>query len=78
MSYTKAVRKGPYHFSKTMNAPLNFVFDWCTDFREDDGKLTDSKSVRKILRKNNKRIVYVNEEKSSGKTKEDISIGDAN
>lgn len=45
--------------SKLINAPLSFVYKWCTDFREDDNKITGSKNRRKILQLNNKRAVYV-------------------
>lgn len=31
-----------YRFSKLVRAPLPFVFRWCTDYREDDDRLTDS------------------------------------
>ena len=44
--------------SKTINAPLRFAFNWCTDFREDDPQLTGSKSRRIILEKTKKRVVY--------------------
>ncbi|HXQ91732.1 MAG TPA: hypothetical protein VN739_01905 [Nitrososphaerales archaeon] len=44
--------------SKTINAPMKYVFNWCTDFREDDPGLTGSKSQRKILEKTKKRVVY--------------------
>jgi hypothetical protein len=47
-----------YKLSETFNAPLDYVFAWCTDFREDDGKLTGSKSVRTILEKTEERIVW--------------------
>jgi hypothetical protein len=43
---------------KTINAPLRYVFNWCTDFREDDPQLTGSKGTRKILEKTKKRVVY--------------------
>ena len=45
--------------SKTINAPAKFVFNWCTDFREDDPALTGSTGKRKILEKTKKRVVYV-------------------
>jgi hypothetical protein len=35
------------------------VYKWCTDFREDDNKITGSKNKRKILQKSPKRVVYV-------------------
>ncbi|HYB03604.1 MAG TPA: hypothetical protein VED17_04020 [Nitrososphaerales archaeon] len=44
--------------TKTINAPLRYVFNWCTDFREDDPALTNSKGIRKILEKTKKRVVY--------------------
>jgi hypothetical protein len=44
--------------SRTINAPLSYVFNWCTDYREDDPKLTGSKSKRKILEKTKKRVIY--------------------
>ena len=44
--------------SKTINAPLRYVYEWCTDFREDDPQITGSKSQRKILEKTKKRVVY--------------------
>jgi hypothetical protein len=30
------------HFRKLVHAPLPFVFRWCTDFREDDDRITNS------------------------------------
>jgi hypothetical protein len=47
-----------YKISETFNAPMDYVFAWCTDFREDDGKLIDSKNVRKILEKDDERVVW--------------------
>jgi hypothetical protein len=45
--------------SKVINAPLSFVYKWCTDFREDDNRITGSKNRRKILQKTSRRVVYV-------------------
>ena len=45
--------------SKTINAPIHYVYDWCTDFREDDPKITGSRSRRIILQKTKKRVIYV-------------------
>jgi hypothetical protein len=45
--------------SKVINAPLRYTYEWCTDFREDDSKLTGSTSKRRILEKTKKRTVYV-------------------
>ncbi|MDA4113300.1 MAG: hypothetical protein OK474_04555 [Thaumarchaeota archaeon] len=45
--------------SKTIDAPLRYVYDWCTDFREDDPQITGSKSQRKVLEKTKKRVICV-------------------
>jgi hypothetical protein len=29
-------------FRKLVHAPLDFVFQWCTDYRDDDDRITDS------------------------------------
>jgi hypothetical protein len=61
--------------SKTINAPLSYVFSWCTDFSEDDPKITGSKSQRKILEKTKKRVIYAqlyNDEKGQQKVAVDI------
>jgi hypothetical protein len=47
-----------YKVSKTIDAPLKFVFDWCTDFSEEDPKITGSSNIRKILNKSKKKVVY--------------------
>ena len=45
--------------SKTINAPLRYVYDWCTDYRETDPQITGSKSQRRVLQKTKKRSIYV-------------------
>jgi hypothetical protein len=45
--------------SKSINASPKFVYKWCTDFSEDDPKITGSSSVRKVLEKTKKRAIYV-------------------
>ncbi len=47
-----------YTLSETFDAPLDYVFAWCTDFREDDNKLIGSKTVRKILEKTPERVIW--------------------
>jgi hypothetical protein len=48
-----------FRFSKTINAPLRFVYRWCTDYRETDPKITGSKSKRRILLKTKHRAIYL-------------------
>jgi hypothetical protein len=57
-----------YRITKTINAPLKFVFNWCTDYREDDNELTGSKAQFKILQKTGRRVVYLRIFDRDGKT----------
>ena len=45
--------------SKTIHAPLRYVYDWCTDYRPDDPKLAGSKRRDRILRVSPQRLVRV-------------------
>ena len=48
-----------FRVSKTINAPLRYVYDWCTDYRDDDPQITGSKRQRRVLEKTKKRVIYV-------------------
>ncbi len=50
--------KQKYKLSETFNAPLDYVFKWCTDFREDDNKMVGSKTERKMLEKSPERVIW--------------------
>ena len=63
-----------YKAKQTFRAPLEYVFDWCTDFREDDNKMTGSKTKRTILQKTPRRIVWLVEYKEGGKNREGLRI----
>jgi len=54
---SKPVRQ-KYKLSETFDAPIDYVFAWCTDFREDDNKLIGSKTERTILEKTPERVVW--------------------
>ncbi len=54
-----------YQFSKTFNAPLRFVYDWCTDYSEVDPKITGAKLRRIIIQKTKSRAIYVNQPKNA-------------
>jgi len=68
------------HVSKTIRAPLPFVYDWCTDYRESGPGIgrfkgfTSSKSRRKILLKNKRRVVYLVNYKSRGKSRSAVDV----
>jgi hypothetical protein len=57
-----------YRVTKTINAPLKFVYNWCTDYREDDNELTGSKAQFKILQKTSRRVIYLRTLQREGKT----------
>ena len=50
--------KAKYKLSETFDAPQDYVFAWCTDFREDDNKMIGSKTERKILEKTPERVIW--------------------
>jgi hypothetical protein len=62
------------HVSKTIHAPLRFVYDWCTDYRETDPKITGSNSKRKILLKTEHRVVYTESYRSGGKPRTAVDV----
>ena len=63
-----------YHVSKVLHAPLSFAFKWCTDYREDDPRITGSKNKRSILEKTKDRVIYTIRYKSRGKTMNAVNI----
>jgi hypothetical protein len=54
--------------TKTINAPVKFVYNWCTDYREDDPELTGSKAQLKILQKTSRRVIWLRTLERNGKT----------
>ena len=63
-----------YKVSKTFNAPLEFVFSWCTDFKEDDGKMIGSKTKRHFLEHTRKRIIWTVNYKEEGEVREGVRV----
>ncbi len=45
--------------SKVVDAPLRYVYDWCTDFRSDDAKLSGSRSRHRVIRVSPERLVRI-------------------
>src|SRR5208282_2280143 len=54
--------------SKVINAPLSFVYDWCTDDSPDDTKLTRSSARRIILNKTPRQAIYLETFQRNGKS----------
>jgi hypothetical protein len=63
-----------HHVSKIINAPLKFVFDWCTDFREDDNQIAGSDTQRKILQKTKRRVIYISTYERDGRKMSGVNI----
>jgi len=50
---------GPsYEVRVEFNAPLDFVYRWCTDFTPEDSKLETEEYERRILRRSAREVVY--------------------
>ena len=45
--------------SKIVNAPIQYVYDWCTDFRSDDGKFSRSKPRFRVVRVSPRQLVRI-------------------
>jgi hypothetical protein len=67
-------KRHTYRVKKTINAPLKFVYDWCTDYREDDNQITGSKVQFKILQKTNSRVIYLRTYEQAGKAMIGVKI----
>ena len=63
-----------YGLSKVIEAPLPFVYEWCTDFREDDADLTGSQSKTRILEKTKTRVIMTDSSMNKGKLVESVSV----
>lgn len=64
-----------FKVSKTINAPLSYVYSWCTDFQDEDPKITGSGSQRVIVEKTKKRAIYAQlYDGSDGKKKAAVNI----
>jgi hypothetical protein len=63
-----------YHLTKVLNAPLNFAYRWCTDFRDSDPQITGSKNKREILEKTKARVIYTIRYENRGRTWNAVNI----
>lgn len=59
-----------YKHTRIFNAPIRFVYEWCTDYSSEDSKITKAKYPRIILEKSKTRAVYASyKQGSDGKPK---------
>ncbi len=63
-----------YKASATFRAPLEYVFQWCTDFREDDGEMVGSKAKKTFVERTDKRVIWITEYKEKGKNREGVRV----
>ena len=74
MKSVKYAKRHTFHVSKLIRAPLRFVYNWCTDYRETDPQLTGSKSKRAILLKTKHRVVYTVSYRNRGKPRSAVDV----
>jgi hypothetical protein len=69
-----AMKTRTYRLSVTFEAPKGFVYDWCTDYREDDAKLIGATWTRHIFEKTKSTVVWIAHYNSGGGSTEGIRI----
>jgi hypothetical protein len=47
-----------YHLSQKFNAPKDFVYSWCTDYREEDPMMLGSKLRRRFIERTSERVIW--------------------
>ena len=62
------------HVSKIIKAPVGFVYNWCIDFREDDSKISGSKTRRIVLQKTKRRSVYISAFTWAGRSRYGVNV----
>ncbi|MGA8603899.1 MAG: hypothetical protein WB788_02385 [Thermoplasmata archaeon] len=45
--------------TKTIKAPIKYVYEWCTDYRSDDGKFSRSKTRVQVIHLGSDRVVRI-------------------
>ncbi len=47
-----------YRMRTTINAPLDFVYRWCTDYRSDDARRAGEKYNRRVIARTRQRVLF--------------------
>lgn len=63
-----------YRISQTFDAPLHYVYSWCTDFTDDDPKIVGAKYKRHVIEKTKKRAIWIQRYTIDGAEKEGVRI----
>jgi len=53
----RTMRPFQFSISRSINVPISYTFDWCTDFREDDHRLGGQKRRIAILERTEQRFI---------------------
>jgi hypothetical protein len=63
-----------YGITKTIDVPLEYAYEWLTDFRDDDTKIIGGTYPRHILRRSKDQFVWIQHYDRDGKEKEAVRI----
>jgi len=63
-----------YKVSKTFDAPLDFVYAWCTDFRADDLQMLGSKDIRNLHEKTERRVIWTVERRKPSSSTDPVRV----
>jgi hypothetical protein len=55
-----------YEVSVTFDAPIDYVYKWCTDYREYDGELRHDAFKRNVVDRSNNRVVFIDHTNPGG------------
>ena len=55
---SRAGSRAPFRVETTFDAPLDFVFRWCTDFGPEDASLTGERFLRKVFRRRRNEVIF--------------------
>jgi hypothetical protein len=53
--------------SLVIHAPSRYVYDWCTDYRSDDGRLSNGRASYRVIRISPRRVVRIRVSRGSGR-----------
>ncbi|HTP54596.1 MAG TPA: hypothetical protein VML94_06545 [Thermoplasmata archaeon] len=54
--------------SLTIRAPSRYVYDWCTDYRSDDGRFSNGRSTYRVIKISPRRVVRIRVSRGSSLT----------
>ena len=53
--------------SLLIHAPSRYVYDWCTDYRSDDGRFSNGRASYRVIRISPRRVVRIRVSRGSGR-----------